>query len=41
MRPAISPLHAATLAIALARGLGEFAALQRWRLRAWVLRRPS
>ena len=41
MRSAMSPLQAATLAIALARGLGEFAALQRWRLRAWMSRRPG
>ena len=38
MRSALSPLQAATLALAFARGLGEFAALQRWRLRAWMLR---
>ncbi len=28
----------AALAWALLRGIGEFAALQRWRLRAWLAR---
>jgi hypothetical protein len=35
---AIALLRTAAVAFALVRGLGEFAMLQRWRLRAWVAR---
>jgi hypothetical protein len=35
---ALNPLQWSALTIALLRGLGEFAALQRWRLRAWLRR---
>jgi hypothetical protein len=39
MKPqAISLLRVAAVAFALVRGLGEFAMLQRWRLRAWIVR---
>lgn len=31
-----APLQLLAVTIALLRGLGEFAALQRWRLRSWV-----
>lgn len=31
-------LRFAIVAVALLRGLGEFASLQRWRLREWIAR---
>jgi hypothetical protein len=38
----IHPLpQLAVVAFALLRGVGEFAALQRWRLQAWLARRLS
>lgn len=36
--PATAALHVAALAVALLRGVGEFASLQRWRLKEWMAR---
>jgi hypothetical protein len=41
MKHATAVLQAIALALALLRGLGEFTALQRWRLRTWMMRRAG
>ena len=38
MRTIASNLQVIPVAIALLRGIGEFATLQRWRLKAWITR---
>ena len=34
----IDPVPMLAIALALLRGAGEFAALQRWRLKSWIAR---
>ena len=36
-----SPVHLALLALAVLRGCGEFAQLQRWRIHDWLRRLPT
>lgn len=36
--PALAPMQLLAVAVALLRGLPEFASLQRWRLKAWIAR---
>ena len=37
-QPAVTALQIAAVAVAMLRGLGEFATLQRWRFKEWIAR---